>query len=124
MVKEGKSITAIAKQLGISRNTVYTDLAVTSKPSLKRTSVFDRYLPLIRSMMAGGSKSDDIEAACRKAGFDGYRNTLNYMIADERHDTRNKKPSTLNLNQHSYEFFGIKAFRAIRKHSNPCIPNF
>ncbi|MFD0051723.1 transposase [Actinomycetes bacterium NPDC127524] len=97
--KGGKSIIYIAKQLGISRNTVYTDLAVTSKPSFKRTSVYDRYLPLIRSMIAGGSKSDDIEAACRKAGFDGHRNTLNYMIADERRDSRSKKPQTLNLLQ-------------------------
>jgi transposase len=97
--KEGKSITAIAKQLGISRNTVYTDLAVTSKPSFKQTSLFDRYLPLIRSMIAGGSKGDEIEDACRKAGFDGHRNTLNYMISDERRDIRNKKPYTLNLQQ-------------------------
>jgi transposase len=97
--KEGKSITSIAKQIGVSRNTVYTDLAVTTKPSRKRTSLFDRYLPLIRSMIAGGLKGDDIEVACRKAGFDGHRNTLNYMIADERRDIRNKKPQTLNLHQ-------------------------
>ncbi|QCJ41342.1 ISL3 family transposase [Bacillus sp. S3] len=97
--KEGKSITAIAKQLGISRNTVYKDLATTSKPSLKRTSLYDRYLPLIRNMIADGSKGDKIEAACRKAGFGGHRNTLNYMIADERRDIRNKKPQTLNLQQ-------------------------
>ncbi|PLR89333.1 ISL3 family transposase [Bacillus sp. T33-2] len=96
---EGKSITAIAKKLGISRNTVYTDLAATSKPSFKRTSVYNRYLPLIRNMIASGSKGDKIEAACRKAGFDGHRNTLNYMIADERRDIRNKKPNTLNLQQ-------------------------
>ncbi|OIK08513.1 hypothetical protein BIV59_19875 [Bacillus sp. MUM 13] len=61
--------------------------------------MYDRYLPLIRIMIAGGSKSDDIEAACRKAGFDGHRNTLNYMIADERRDSRSKKPQTLNLLQ-------------------------
>jgi predicted transcriptional regulator YheO len=97
--KEGKNITVIGKQLGISRNTVYTDLAVTSKPSLKRNSLFDRYLPLIRSMIADGSKGDEIEVACRKAGFNGHRNTLNYMIADKRRDIRNKKPQTLNLQQ-------------------------
>jgi transposase len=97
--KEGKGITAIAKEIGVSRNTVYTDLTVTAKPSRKRTSLFDRYLPLIRSMIAGGLKGDDIEAACRKAGFDGHRNTINYMIADERREIRNKKPQTLNLYQ-------------------------
>lgn len=97
--KAGKSITAIAKQLGISRNTVYTDLAAKSKPSFKRGSLFDRYLPLIRRMIADGSKGKEIEVACRKAGFDGHRNTLNYLISDERRDIRNKKPPTLNLQQ-------------------------
>ncbi|MFB3165529.1 transposase, partial [Neobacillus sp. 179-J 1A1 HS] len=107
--KEGKSITAIAKQIGVSRNTVYTDLAVTSKPSRKRTSLFDRYLPLIRSMIAGGAKGDEIEVACRKAGFDGHRNTLNYLIADERREIRNKKPQTLYLHQAIIRIFWDKS---------------
>jgi transposase len=97
--KEGKNITTIAKQVGISRNTVYTDLSVTSKPSLKRASLYDRYLPLIRRMIADGERGDEIEFACREAGFNGHRNTLNYMIADERREIRNKKPQTMHLHQ-------------------------
>ncbi|MEH7098071.1 ISL3 family transposase [Neobacillus vireti] len=121
--KEGKNITAIAKQLGISRNTVYTDLATTSKPSLKRNSLYDRYLPLIRSMIADGLKGDEIEVACRKAGFNGHRNTLNYMISDERRDIRNKRPRTLNLQQAIIRILWDKSVQNHKKAFNSLHPN-
>lgn len=121
--KEGKNITTIAKQLGISRNTVYTDLTTTSKPSLKRNSLCDQNLPLIQSMIADESKGDEIEVACRKAGFNGHRNTLIYMISDERRDIRNKKPYTLNLQQAIIRILWVKGVQNHKKAFNSLHPN-
>lgn len=121
--KEGETITAIAKQVGVSRNTVYSDLAVKSKPSLKRSSMYDKYLPLIRSMIADGAKGDELEVACREAGFKGHYNTLNYMIADERRKMNNKKPHTLNLQQAIIRILWDKDVQNHKKAFNTLHPN-
>lgn len=94
---EGYHITAIAEEMELSRNTVYKDLGVSSKPSLTRDSLYASYLPLIQNLLAEGQTPKMIHTACREAGFDGHSNTLSYLIADERR--MRKRPKALRLQQ-------------------------
>jgi transposase len=92
---EGQTITAIAEEMHLSRNTVYSDLLIHTKPSLRRSSVYEAYLPLIRNLLAEGYSGEAMEAACREAGFDGHRKTLAYLVADERRQRKRPRPLQL-----------------------------
>lgn len=93
--KEGQSITAIADRMHLSRNTVYKDLGVSSRPSLSRGPIYASYLPLIRRLIAEGRKAEEIEGVCREAGFDGHQKTLFYLITDERRERKRAGPLRL-----------------------------
>ncbi|MDQ0221232.1 hypothetical protein J2S21_004391 [Peribacillus cavernae] len=60
---EGYSISAIAKQLHLSRGTIYADLEQSQKPSHKRSSSFDRFHPFIRILLQQNQTGDQIEKA-------------------------------------------------------------
>lgn len=93
----GYSITAIAEEMKLSRNTVYKDLEVSSKPSLARESLYAAFLPLIRALLAEGKQPKEIHLACQEAGFDGHPKTLSYLVADERRIR--KRPQAFRLQQ-------------------------
>lgn len=84
MVEEGKSIASIARELGISRGTVYKDLKISSQPSHRRYSPYDQYRLLINKLVARKLPSKQIEKSCRARGYNGSTSTLNKMIAEER----------------------------------------
>lgn len=81
MAREGKSISSIARKLNISRNTVYSDLKISSQPSHRRSSPYDKYRPLIKDLLLKETLAKRIEEVCRSKGYNGSLSTLNKMIA-------------------------------------------
>lgn len=99
MNNQGYSITSIARVLHLSRNTVYRYLEMKNKPSNRRWSRYDRFRPLIQSLVQQEQSTEQIEIACRKKSYQGSLGTLNTMIAEERRRQRTSCPPALYLRQ-------------------------
>lgn len=99
LFQEGYSIATIQRKLGISRGTVYADLRQTDKPNHQRTSPFDRFRPLIRSLIQEERVVKQIEAVCRIQGYQGSLSTLNALVAGERRELRKKQPAAISVRQ-------------------------
>lgn len=99
LFREGYFIAAIHRKLGISRGTVYADLRQTDKPNHQRTSTFDRFRPLVRSLIQEERAVEQIEAICRTQGYQGSLSTLNALVAGDRRELRKKKPAAMSVRQ-------------------------
>ncbi|MFE4525325.1 ISL3 family transposase [Cytobacillus firmus] len=86
LYQQGKAVAAIARQLNMSRGTVYRDLGQTKRPDLRRSSILDPFLPTVQSMISEGYTIDSIEQKIRKDGYSGSRSTLNAMAARVRRE--------------------------------------
>lgn len=95
--KQGYTVTAIQEICHISRGTVYKDLRQTERSNHQRASPYQKFRPLIHSLVLKKQSSQQIEENCRAKGYKGSRATLNTMIAEER---RNPK-----VNQSKSYFF-------------------
>ncbi|AQQ54198.1 hypothetical protein [Planococcus lenghuensis] len=84
LYKEGYFKTGIQQLLGISSGTVSKDLKYTEKPLPQRTSAFQQFRPLIRTLILKKQSSKTIEEGCRSDGYMGSVSTLNNMISEER----------------------------------------
>ncbi len=84
LFKKGRSIASIARELRISRGTVYSDLKITSKPSHQKSSPYDPFRPLIKQLVLKRLPAKQIEIICRSKGYNGSLSTLNRIIAEVR----------------------------------------
>ena len=99
LYKEGYTKTEIHKRLNISFGTVRNDLSKTEKPKLRRTSAFQRFRPLIRSLIQEKRASSYIEEICRSEGYKGSVSTLTNMISEERKQLKQGRPATVSIRQ-------------------------
>lgn len=82
--EQGQKISAISREMNVSRNTVYKYLKIKEPPSHRRHSPFDVFHPLVSGLLKKNKDSNEIENICRKEGYTGSRSTLNKIIAQER----------------------------------------
>ena len=99
LYKEGYTKTEIHERLNISFGTVRNDLRKTEKPKLRRASAFQRFRPLIRSLIQEKRKSSYVEEICRSEGYEGSVSTLNNMISEERKQLKQGRPVTISIRQ-------------------------
>ncbi|MBO0994842.1 ISL3 family transposase [Bacillus sp. SD088] len=101
LYEQGYSVTAIQKKCQISRGTVYKDLRQKGKPSNKRGSPYQKYRPLIHSLLLKeqSNTNHQIEKVCRSKGYTGSLSTLNAMIAEERRNAKNLEPKSYYFRQ-------------------------
>lgn len=103
--REGYTKAAIQRKLNISSGTVYADLRQTERPNHQRASPFDRFHPLIRSLVQAEQTVKEIEAACRAAGYQGSLSTLNALVASEKRRIRQNKPAAISVRQKVIRLF-------------------
>ncbi|AXI00539.1 transposase [Sporosarcina sp. PTS2304] len=96
---QGFQVMAIARELGISRGTVYSDLRQTRKPNHQRGSPYEKYRPLIHSLVKKGQTAKVIEEQCCTEGYTGSMTTLNTMIAKERKKIERKGKEAFSFRQ-------------------------
>lgn len=99
LYKEGYSKVDIQRLLGISFATIVKYLNYTEKPETQRTSAFQEFRPLIRSLILEKRSSESIEKACRSDGYTGSVSTLNNMISEERKQAKKGKPVAISVRQ-------------------------
>lgn len=99
LYKEGYSKVEIQRLLGISFATIVKYLGYTEKPETQRTSAFQQFRPLIRSLILERQSSGYIEKACRSKGYTGSISTLTNMISSERKQTKQGKPIAISIRQ-------------------------
>ena len=99
LYKEGHSKADIQRLLGVCNQTLNQYLGYTEKPKLQRTSAFQQFRPLIRSLILEERSNEYMEKACRSKGYTGSRSTLNNMMADERKQTKQGKPAAIPVRQ-------------------------
>ncbi|MBT2583146.1 ISL3 family transposase [Planococcus sp. ISL-109] len=99
LYKEGYSKADIQRQLGLSFATVAKYLDYTEKPEIQRTSAFQQFRPLIRTLILEKRPSGYIEEACRSNGFNGSISTLNNMISNERKQAKKGRPIAISIRQ-------------------------
>lgn len=99
MSAQGFQAMAIARELGISRGTVYSDLRQTGRPNHQRGSPYEKYRPLVHSLVKKGQTAKMIEEKCRKEGYTGSITTLNTMIAKERKKIERKGKEAFSFRQ-------------------------
>jgi transposase len=97
--KQGYSVTAIHKKVHISRSTVYADLRQKERPSHKRDSPYQKYHPLVHSLVRENQSNRQIEARCRSEGYTGSLSTLNAIIAEVRRQVRTDAPKSYSFRQ-------------------------
>ncbi|WP_054637891.1 helix-turn-helix domain-containing protein [Thalassobacillus sp. C254] len=81
--EQGKNISAISREMNVSRNTVYKYLKIKEPPSHRRPSRFDAFRPLVSDLLKSNKGANEIERICRHEGYTGSRSTLNKMVAQE-----------------------------------------
>lgn len=86
--KQGYTVVAIQEMCHISRGTVYRDLRQIKKPNHQRASPYQKYRPLVHSLVLKKQSNQQIEENCRSEGYTGSSATLNTMIAEERRNTK------------------------------------
>jgi len=99
LYEQGYTKAAIGSKLDLSRGTIYADLRQKEKPNHQRGSPYQRYRPLVQTLLLESQTGDQIAAACRLKGYTGSRSTLNKIIAEERHSTQQEKSKTFSFRQ-------------------------
>lgn len=99
LYEQGYTIAAIGRKLNRSRGTVYADLRQKEKPNHQRSSPYQQFLPLIRTLLLQSHTGEQIEETCRLEGYTGSRSTLNSMIAKERRNQVRGKPKRFSFRQ-------------------------
>lgn len=99
MARERRTVASIARELSISRGTVYADLKIRSRPTHQRRSRYDSYRNLVRELVERELTGREIEAVCRVKGYEGSVSTLNTMIAEERRIDPSSKRAVYSFRQ-------------------------
>ena len=88
MNKEGISKTEIAKKLNLSRQCVYTYLALTQPPEKSTNCILDDYVPMIKRLILEGKKVYGIYDEIKEAGYKGKISLFDSRLRGIRQEVR------------------------------------
>lgn len=69
------------------------------RPNHKRESPYQKYHPLVHSLVRENQSNRQIEERCRSEGYNGSLSTLNTMIAEARRKARTDAPKSYSFRQ-------------------------